>query len=202
MTQTKTAETSAGRPLRADARRNRARLLEAAEQVIAKQGVSAPIDDIAHAAGVGIGTVYRHFPTKQALFEAIVQAHFEPLIERTHYLLDADDPGEAFFDFVDTMVQASGHKAIAQAITESDPEVRERQLVWRSQLTEGFSALLKRAQDAGAIRPDISYEDVRVLTGGACMAHDRLETQPGQRERTVAILRAGLTNTEGTLPTS
>jgi AcrR family transcriptional regulator len=199
MTQAKEA---VERPLRADARRNRARLLEAAEQVIAKQGVDAPIDDIAHTAGVGIGTVYRHFPTKQALFEAIVQAHFEPLIERAQSLLDADDPGQAFFDFIDTMVEVSGHKAIAQAIAESDPEVKERQLVWRSQLTEGFSALLKRAQDAGVIRPDISYDDVRIMTGGICMAHDRLQTKPGQRERSVAILRAGLTATDGTLPSA
>lgn len=202
MTQAREAETAVERPLRADARRNRARLLEAAEQVIAKQGVDAPIDDIAHTAGVGIGTVYRHFPTKQVLFEAIVQAHFEPLIQRAQSLLDADDPGQAFFDFIDTMVEVAGHKAIAQAITESDPEVRERQLVWRSQLTEGFSALLKRAQDAGVIRPDISYDDVRIMTGGICMAHDRLETKPGQRERSVAILRAGLTATDGTLPSA
>jgi AcrR family transcriptional regulator len=200
MTQTKQAETVARRPLRADARRNRARLLAAAEQVIAEHGVSAPIDDIAHAAGVGIGTVYRHFPTKQALFEAIVHAHFEPLIKRAQSLLDADDPGQAFFDFIDTMVEVAGHKAIAQAIAESDPEVRKQQLQWRSQLTEGFSALLKRAQDAGTIRPDISYEDVRILTGGICMAHDRLETKPGQRERSVAILKAGLTATDCTLP--
>jgi AcrR family transcriptional regulator len=175
-------------------------LLAAAEQVIAKQGVGAPIDDIAHTAGVGIGTVYRHFPTKQALFEAIVHAHFEPLINRAQSLLDADDPGEAFFDFIDTMVEAAGHKAVAHAISESDPEVRKLRVEWSSKLQGQISALLTRAQEAGAIRPDVSYDDVRILTGGICMAHDRMETKPGQRERSVAILRAGLTATDCTLP--
>ena len=65
------------RPLRADARKNRARLLAAAEEVFAEQGVSVPIDDVAQRAGVGVGTLYRHFPTKEALFVAVVATRFE-----------------------------------------------------------------------------------------------------------------------------
>ena len=74
------------RPLRADARRNRAKVLEAAEEVFASEGLAVPIDEVARRAGVGVGTVYRHFPTKEALFEAIVVARLEALVERAEEL--------------------------------------------------------------------------------------------------------------------
>src|SRR3984957_20772614 len=83
------------RPMRADAVKNRKRILEAAETVFALEGVSVPIDLVAERAGVGIGTLYRHFPTKEALFEAIVMERLQDLLDVTQTSLDAEGPGEA-----------------------------------------------------------------------------------------------------------
>jgi AcrR family transcriptional regulator len=188
------------KPLRADARRNRARLLAAAEKVLGEQGLTAPIDEIAHEAGVGVGTVYRHFPTKEALLEAIVVAHFEPLIEEANALLGADDPVEAFFTFLADMIRAAGHKALATAIAEADPEVRERRAEWSATLTKGMRQLLAAAQQTGAIRSDVSIEDVRAMLGGICIAQDRMSLSQAQGARSLAILRSGLCDTSGVLP--
>src|SRR5919112_2327333 len=93
------------RPLRADAARNRARVLAVAYQTFAREGLSVPIDEIARRAGVGAGTVYRHFPTKEALFRAIVASRLQRLIDYGTPLLDADDPGAAFFAFLALLVE-------------------------------------------------------------------------------------------------
>ncbi len=98
------------RPLRADARRNRAKVLVAAEEVFASEGLSVPIDEVARRAGVGVGTVYRHFPTKEALFEAIVIARLEALVERAEELCAADDPGTALFTFISELVDLAVKK--------------------------------------------------------------------------------------------
>ncbi|HEX3815120.1 MAG TPA: TetR/AcrR family transcriptional regulator [Mycobacteriales bacterium] len=184
------------RRLRADARRNRAKVLAAAEEVLSKQGLDAPIDEIAHHAGVGVGTVYRHFPTKRELHEAVVHAHFDQLINIVEELLNSPDPGEAFFEYVDAVVRESAHKAVARAIAESDPEVRRRREEWMSALTQRSAELLRRSQNVGTIRKDVTYEDVRVVLGGLCMAYDRLALDPIQRDRSVALLRAALTDTK------
>jgi AcrR family transcriptional regulator len=184
------------RRLRADARRNRAKVLAAAEEVLATQGLDAPIDEIAHHAGVGVGTVYRHFPTKRALHEAVVQAHFETLTDTVDRLLEADDAGEAFFEYMEAVVAASAHKAVAHAIAESDPEVRRRRQEWMSALNERLTKLLRRSQDVGAIRDDVTYEDVRVLLGGVCIANDRMALSQEQRTRAIALMRAALTDTK------
>jgi len=184
------------RRLRADARRNREKVLAAAEEVLAEQGLDAPIADIAHRAGVGVGTCYRHFPTKRTLFEAIVEAHFEPLIDIAKSLQDSSDPGEAFFDYVEAAVRASTHKAVAGAIAQSDPEVQRRRQEWSSELTKQVSVLLRQSQNAGTVRADVTYEDVRVFLGGICMAYDRMQLDPAQRDRAIALLRAALTDTK------
>src|ERR1700747_1883099 len=92
------------RPLRADAARNRARVLETAFETFAAEGLAVPIDEIARRAGVGAGTVYRHFPTKEDLFRAVVDSRIRHLIEEGHALLDDLGPGEALFAFLRSMV--------------------------------------------------------------------------------------------------
>ncbi|MGH9097365.1 MAG: TetR/AcrR family transcriptional regulator, partial [Acidimicrobiales bacterium] len=95
------AEAPDQRPMRADAVKNRARILQAAEEVFAANGLSAPIDMVAEQAGVGVGTVYRHFPTKEALFEAIVLTGLQELVEAAT-AADDQDAGEAFYAFIRT----------------------------------------------------------------------------------------------------
>ena len=95
---------SAERPLRAYARRNRLKVLEAAREAFAAEGIVVPLDDIARRAGVGAGTVYRHFPTKEALFEAVVADQLQLLVGDAREALRADDAGEAFFGFLATVI--------------------------------------------------------------------------------------------------
>ena len=92
-----------GRPLRADAARNREKVLRAAREAFAESGYGVPLDEIAARAGVGPGTVYRHFPAKEALFEAVVTARITDLVNEARVRADAADPGEAFFGFLTRM---------------------------------------------------------------------------------------------------
>ena len=87
------------RPLRADARRNREQVLRAAREAFAESGYGVPLDEIAARAGVGPGTVYRHFPAKEALFQAVVTARIEDLLGDARARADGDDPGGAFSAF-------------------------------------------------------------------------------------------------------
>src|ERR1700741_3714399 len=92
------------RPLRADAVRNRARVLEVAYDTFAAEGLSVPIDEIARREGVGAGTVYRHFPTKEDLYRAVVEDRIGAIIDSGRTLLGTDDPGKALFEFLRSMV--------------------------------------------------------------------------------------------------
>src|SRR6185369_10291950 len=96
----RTADAAGGRPMRADAARNREKVLRAAREAFAESGYGVPLDEIAARAGVGPGTVYRHFPAKEALFEAVVAARITDLVSDARARADADDPGEAFFGFL------------------------------------------------------------------------------------------------------
>ncbi|MBV8462974.1 MAG: TetR/AcrR family transcriptional regulator, partial [Acidimicrobiales bacterium] len=113
------------RPLRADARKNRARLLAAAEEVFAEGGVSVPVDDVARRAGVGVGTFYRHFPTKEALLVAVIGTRIERLRDRSACLLEADDPGAAFFEFAAHLSEEIAAKSdLAYALAEAGIDIK------------------------------------------------------------------------------
>ena len=163
--------------LRADARRNRARVLAAAEEAFAVDGLSVPLDDIARLAGVGAGTVYRHFPSKEALFQAVVLERIAQFTEEARALVAAEDPGETFFDYFRRVIkQASLNRAICEALGESTG------LAFKSDAGEDFraamAALLVRAQAVGAVRADIDGDDLRALIVG-CLAVERYS--PGSR---------------------
>src|SRR5262249_5621414 len=104
------SESQSSRRPRADARRNRARVLEAAEEVFASHGLAVPIDGIARRAGVGAAPVYRHFPTKESLFEAVVIRRFELLTDEARSLAGALDPGAAFFGSLQRLVEEMATK--------------------------------------------------------------------------------------------
>jgi AcrR family transcriptional regulator len=98
--ETSAVVTERSRQPRSDSLRNRVRILEAAEEVFGSEGLSVPIDDIAERAGVGVGTIYRHFPTKETLFEAIVLRHFERLVDEARRRGAAEDAAGALFGFL------------------------------------------------------------------------------------------------------
>jgi AcrR family transcriptional regulator len=159
------------RPLRADARRNRAKVLEAAEEVFASEGLAVPIDEVARRAGVGVGTVYRHFPTKEALFEAIVVARIEALLERIEQLSTADDAGAALFTFISELVDlAVKKKDLTDELARVGVSSEDLIAGVKERLERGFDVLLERAQAAGAVRGDINRTDMTALVMGTCMA--------------------------------
>jgi len=169
--------------MRADARRNRAKVLAAAEEAFALDGLAVPLDDIARLAGVGAGTVYRHFPSKEALFQAVVLERIQQFAEEARALAAAEDPGEVFVDyFVRVIRQASLNRAICDALAESSGHA------FKAGAGEEFRAalaeLLARAQAAGVIRPDINGDDLRALIAG-CLAVERYAPGSGHLVRVV-----------------
>jgi AcrR family transcriptional regulator len=144
--------------LRADAQRNLDRLLEAAAECFAEQGVDASIDEIARRAGVGHGTVFRRFPTKDALLAAVLSRHVAELAAVAEAACDEPDVGEAFDNFVRRMADAYARdRSLVGAVErcEKGPEV--------GALVDAVGRLLKHAQDEGAVRADVGAMDVLAL---------------------------------------
>ncbi|MFD8499781.1 TetR/AcrR family transcriptional regulator [Amycolatopsis sp. NPDC059657] len=157
--------------LRADARRNRARVLEAAEEVFAAEGLGVPLDEIARRAGVGAGTVYRHFPSKEALFQAVILERIEQFAQEAHDLLGSPDPGGAFFGYLQRVIdQCARNKALCDALAESTGLGFKTEA--DGELQGALGDLLARAQAAGAVRADIDVAGLRALIVG-CLAMDR-----------------------------
>jgi AcrR family transcriptional regulator len=178
-------------PMRADARRNRERVLKAAEDVFAEQGIAVPLDEIARRAGVGAGTVYRHFPTKEALFEAVITGRVEALLADADRLVADEDPGTAFFHFfVHKVRQASLNKALSDALEASRGvrygSPRAHESFWRL-----VDELLAGAQRAGAVRPDLDRDDVRALMVGCIRAVDQV-TDPAKVDHLIQVITDGM----------
>ncbi|MEN3281503.1 MAG: hypothetical protein V7607_2643 [Solirubrobacteraceae bacterium] len=182
------------RRLRADARRNRERVLEAAREAFADEGVSVPLDEIARRAGVGPGTVYRHFPSKEALVEAVIFGRLQRLGEEARALGTAADPGRAFFDFSARMVvEGAAKRDLVEALAGAG--VREPQVAGSlvaQQLREAFGQLLQRAQHAGAVRPDVSTTDVMAVLTGASQAMRQHADDSDVADRVLAVVCDGL----------
>ncbi|HEX6513202.1 MAG TPA: helix-turn-helix domain-containing protein [Chloroflexota bacterium] len=169
-----TEEASGFRRERADARLNRARILEAARAVFATEGLACPVDEIARHAGVGPGTIYRHFPTKHALFEAIVVDGIQWLTEEARALADAEHPAAAFFGFLDRFVElSSANKCLYESLAGAGFDVKAAKASASDELKRAMEHLLRRAQSAGGVRRDVTIGDVMALITGTCMAADR-----------------------------
>jgi AcrR family transcriptional regulator len=154
------------KPLRSDARRNRERVLDAARECFARDGLDAQMDDIASVAEVGVGTVYRHFPTKQALAEAIAADHFDRLAASARAALEVADAWEAFGTFLRNSAQVqAGDRALAEVMA-AEPEVMCDAASRRPDLHEALAELVRRAQDAGDLRKDLVTADVPMLICG------------------------------------
>jgi AcrR family transcriptional regulator len=177
------------RPLRADALRNRARLLEAAESVFAAEGISVPVDLIAEKAGVGVGTLYRHFPTKEKLFEAILVGRIDEIAADARARIDSEDPGNGFFDFLVHLVEESALKRdMIQALLGAGVEIEKAVGASKQILEAAVEELLAVAQRHGAVRPDVSSAVVLSLVGGTCLAAaDHLPAGPTPGELLVII---------------
>ena len=160
--------TQTDRPLRADAARNRARVLEVAYETFAAEGLSVPIDEIARRAGVGAGTVYRHFPTKEDLFRAVVEDRIRSIVDEARALLDTEDAGDALFTFLRSMVLQWGatDRGLAEALAGFEIDIKTALPEAEDDFLSVLGALLRAAQKARAVRPDLDVADVKAIMVG------------------------------------
>ncbi len=183
-------ETRAGR---ADAQRNHRRILEAAEEVFSREGASAPIDLVAERAGVGVGTLYRHFPTKEALFEAIVLARIEELLQSARSRVGAEDPEAALFDYLAYFAaEAAAKRDVLDAIASSGIDIKSRCAVKVEEVAQALGQLLEQAQQARAVRGDVSAQELMALMSAAVQAACAGEAGAASAERIVAIVCEGI----------
>jgi AcrR family transcriptional regulator len=181
------------RPMRSDALKNRQRILDAAAAVFADQGVSVPIDVVAERAGVGVGTLYRHFPTKEALFEAIVESKIEDLAVAAKAAAEAPDPGPAFFGFIRLLASEAAVKAdIFDVLDSAGIDIKSRIAEHAKALEAALDQLLARAARCGEVRSDVVAEDVLGLVVGTCHGAHRVGRSTEATMRLIGILCAGL----------
>jgi AcrR family transcriptional regulator len=166
-------------------------VLVAAEQAFASSGQKAQLDDIARMAGVGVGTVCRHFPTKPDLLAAVFVRLYESLLERAREALDASNPADGFERFVYALVDFQArHRAFAEQMAN---ELDLTSMPVRDSVMRAVNELVTRAQAAGAIRADIGPADVSMLLSGVAHATSMVgDFQPVLRERYIRIVLDGL----------
>jgi AcrR family transcriptional regulator len=187
------AEPLGERRLRADAQRNRDRILEVARETFTQEGLNVPVDLIAERANVGVGTLYRHFPTKEALASAILASRLESLIGEAEQLEQSPDPGDAFFGFLRLMAErSSADMALADAFTEAGYDVKSGSAQFKDRLLEALGRMLRRAQAAGAVRADLTASDVLALMAASCMATGRFGLSGADRDRVLGVVFDGL----------
>ena len=176
------------RPLRADAARNRARVLDVAYDTFATEGLSVPIDEIARRAGVGAGTVYRHFPTKEALFAAVIENRMRRLVDDGHALLRTEGAGGALFAFLRSMVLQWGaaDRGLVDALAGYGIDIAcavpDAEDAFKAMLGE----LLTAAQGAGTARRDIDMRDLKAILVG-CQAVQAYDAELAERATDVVI---------------
>ncbi|MEY9107247.1 AcrR family transcriptional regulator [Bradyrhizobium yuanmingense] len=170
---------------RADAVRNRERVLEAAKLVFSAGGSEASLEAVAKRAGVGIGTLYRHFPTREALFEAVYRREVEQLSELAEQLKNAKDPVEALRRWLRSGVEfVATKKGMMAALALAVLSGSELHAFSFERLTKAIGSLLDRAIAAGEMRADISPEDLLRAFFGMCYVHD----QPGWQATALRLL--------------
>jgi AcrR family transcriptional regulator len=179
------------RPLRADARRNRERVLVAARETFAADGLDAQVDDVAQRAGVGVGTVYRHFPTKEALVDAVAAAGYEEICSIARESLEQNDPWEAFSDFMWRGARMHRHDRAQCEINSTRPDVVQRVFGDKQELLGLVAQLIERGQAAGAIRGDLTADDMPTIWCSLGAAQQR-SPNDARWERYLQVVLDGL----------
>jgi len=176
------------KPLRADARRNRERILKAARHVFADQGIEAQMDDVAKRAKVGVGTVYRHFPTKDALLDAIVRERFE---EIAVYAEEAARNPDAWAGFCELIWRSAERNAVDRAFCEVVAFTDKSSIVEETGLAASLDSLMRRAKAEGKLRADATEMDIPIMMAGAGSVM-RIYPDPAIWHRYLTIMLDGL----------
>ena len=184
------APDEAARPKRADARRNQELLIDAARQVFQDQGVSASMESIAKTAGVGVGTLYRHFPCRIDVVEAVYSTDVEELAEAARSAVADLEPWPAVVAFFDAFVRYARTKQTLlgelQKAFEKDPDLQSRS---REKINGAFDLVIDRAREAGVIRADVRGSDITQLVAPVCTNPG---VSPDQRELLISMILDGL----------
>jgi AcrR family transcriptional regulator len=187
--------------LRADARRNRARILAAAEEVFTEQGASASTEEVARRAGVAIGTVFRHFPAKDDLLRAIMKDLLQRLADEVSTLAAEGDPATALFDFFTRMVaQAAAKKTVIDLLARTGTEIQVHQSA--QGLHRGIAELLALAQHAGTVRAAIQTAEIMALLTSTCQGALQAGWDSDLQRRTLTVIFDGLRPAAGPGATS
>jgi AcrR family transcriptional regulator len=187
-------QAGAARAIRADAQRNYQRLLSAASASFIEHGADdVSLEEIARRAGVGIGTLYRHFPTRQALLEAVYRDQVEALRDRADDLLQTVSPDEALAAWLHALVDFGRTKhSLASALLATLDKKSELLTSCGTIMRESATAMLTRAQEAGTVRADASATDLLRLVHGISMVVERPPADAGQADRLLGLVLDGL----------
>lgn len=178
--------------MRQDARENRERILAAADAVFGARGAAGSTEEVARRAGVGIGTVFRHFPTKEALVEAALLRHLDHLTDRAHALAEGADPAVAWRTLIRDMIAAGATKlALVSALSPGAPFPASAGAAV-DRLKAAVDAVLRRAQAAGAVRPTVTVDEVYLLIRALAQASAAIPTDPAILDRAVDVVLTGL----------
>jgi AcrR family transcriptional regulator len=190
-----------GRPLRKDAARNRALLLEAAREVFAERGLEASLDDVAHRAGVGVGTAYRHFANKQELATALFTDSIDGVIAEAEAALVMEDPWEGLVTFFESSAERQARdRGLHEVLMGYEIAHDKRNILER--LAPIIMALFGRAHEAGVLRPDVAPTDSAAVFAMLGMAFEMCsESHPDVWRRYLTIILDGMRATDrGPLP--
>ncbi|MGC4962385.1 TetR/AcrR family transcriptional regulator [Gordonia sp. DT218] len=190
---TQAADAIGSRKLRADAERNRLRIIDAARELFAERGLEVSLDDVAERAGVGVGTVYRRFTNRDELIVGVLAEHLTQVAERTRLALQDPDAWQAVVDVL-TLVGTSmatdrGLAALIMRIDHEHPDIKSAKSILTGQLTQ----LYERAMEAGVLRPDLAPSDFfGILTMLAALADVTQPTVPDAWRRFLELILDGV----------
>ncbi|MFF4418288.1 TetR/AcrR family transcriptional regulator [Streptosporangium sp. NPDC001559] len=188
-------ETKEERPKRADARRNRDRILAAAQIAIARDGVDASLEEIARQAGVGSATLHRHFPSRLALLETVFLDRVETLCSQARELAAEPDPGAALVTWLRAIgAYAANVRGLAPSLLLSAHELehRERNVTCHRKISGAGEELLTRARRAGAVRPEVSIDDLLTLVNAISAATERHADASAATDRLLLLALDGI----------
>lgn len=185
--------TTRQRALRTDARRNRERLLVAAEAAFAEEGTDASLDDVARRAGVGVGTVYRHFPSRQALLEGILELRLDALLARAQDLHQAEFAGDALSTWIRAFARhAASYRGLAGSMAATILNENSELAPLCRDVVEAGGRLLVRAQRSGEVRADVEVADLVTIINAVAATAERAKEHPQRVERFLALVLDGL----------
>jgi AcrR family transcriptional regulator len=188
-----TATVNAVKTLRSDARRNRERLVASARDLFAAHGVDVPVEDITHHAGLGMGTLYRHFPTKEELVDAVLVDAFAELVQAAEEAVVADDAWAGFTGFLERALAAHAANRGLKDVLAARGQGAQRVEAMRARIRPLLRRMIQRAQEQGTLRPDFRSEDLPLVFWTADRVIDRTAAvAPDYWRRFLGLLLDGL----------